>query len=266
MTIREFNRINAERIEKGETPFANPRNAAAGSLRQLDPRITAKRNLIFQPWGVGVNSLKYENLSEIMGFVYDLGFRKPPIRRVCKTAEEIEKIYDELKEMRSGLDVMLDGMVVKVDRIAAQNALGYTVKAPRWMVAYKFPAVEKQTKIKDVLFQVGRTGVITPVAVLEPVEVEAEVVRSIGPRSYAVRTPSGLLRRNRRHLNRRRSTTPSHPRFNPAVPSTLPGPVEDNFQMDLDPAPVKPQATTTQSASLLPPTPSAATSHPEQTT
>ena len=121
-------------------------------------------------------------------------------------------------------------------------------------------------------------------------------VRPIGPRSYAVRTPSGLLseayrtevrtpsgllseacrtevrspsgliRRNRRHLNRRRSTPPSHPRFNPAVPSTLPGPVEDNFQMDLDPAPVKPQVTTTQSASPLPPTPSAATSHPEQAT
>ena len=105
-----------------------------------------------------------------------------------------------------------------------------------------------------------------PVWIKEPVEVEAEVVRPIGPRSYAVRTPSGLLRRNRRHLNRRRSTPPSHPRFNPAVPSTLPGPVEDNFQMDLDPAPVKPQATTKQSASPLPPTPSAATSHPEQTT
>ena len=176
MTIKEFNRINAERIERGETPFANPRNAAAGSLRQLDPRITAKRNLIFQPWGVGVHSLKYDYLSEIMGYVYDLGFRKPPIRRVCKSAEEIEGIYDELKDMRPNLDVMLDGMVVKVDRIAAQKALGYTVKAPRWMVAYKFPAVEKQTRIKDVLFQVGRTGVVTPVAVLEPVEVEGVIV------------------------------------------------------------------------------------------
>ena len=105
-----------------------------------------------------------------------------------------------------------------------------------------------------------------PVWMKEPVEVEAGVVRPIGPRSYAVGTLPGLLRRNRRHLNRRRSTTPSHPRFNPAVPSTLPGPVEDNFQMDLDPAPVKPQATTTQSASPLPPTPNAAKSHPEQTT
>ena len=176
MTKQEFDRINKERAEKGEALFANPRNAAAGSLRQLDPRITARRNLIFQPWGVGVHSLPYEYLSKVMGYIYDLGFRKPPVRKVCKTVEEIETIYEELKTMRDSLDVMLDGMVVKVDRIAAQNALGYTVKAPRWMVAYKFPAVEKQTRIKDVLFQVGRTGVVTPVAVLEPVEVEGVIV------------------------------------------------------------------------------------------
>ncbi len=176
MTIKEFNRINAERIERGETPFANPRNAAAGSLRQLDPAVTAKRNLLFQPWGVGVHNLPYEYLSEIMDYIYNLGFRKPPIRKVCKTAEEIEAIYEELVKMRGHLDVMLDGMVVKVDRLAAQEALGYTVKAPRWMVAYKFPAVEKQTRLKDVLLQVGRTGVVTPVAVLEPVEVEGVIV------------------------------------------------------------------------------------------
>jgi len=176
MTKREFERINEERAEKGEPLFANPRNAAAGSLRQLDPRVTARRNLIFQPWGVGVNTLPYEYLSEMMAYVYDLGFRKPPIRRVCRSAEEIEAIYEELKTMRDSLPVMLDGMVVKVDRIAVQEALGYTVKAPRWMVAYKFPAVEKQTRLLDVVLQVGRTGVITPVAVLEPVEIEGVVV------------------------------------------------------------------------------------------
>jgi DNA ligase (NAD+) len=176
MTKKEFERINEERVEKGEVPFANPRNAAAGSLRQLDPRITAKRNLIFQPWGVGVHNLPYEYLSEIMGYIYDLGFRKPPIRKVCETVEAIEAIYEKLKDMRDSLDVMLDGMVVKVDRLAAQEALGYTVKFPRWMVAYKFPAVEKQTRIKDVVLQVGRTGVVTPVAVLEPVEVEGVIV------------------------------------------------------------------------------------------
>jgi len=176
MTIEEFERINKERLERGEQLFANPRNAAAGSLRQLDPKITAARNLIFQPWGVGVNDLDFEYLSDLMAYVYDLGFRKPPIRRVCKSVKEIEEIYRELGEMRDKLNVMLDGMVVKVDRIALQEILGYTVKYPRWMVAYKFPAVEKQTRIKDVVLQVGRTGVITPVAVLEPVNIEGAVV------------------------------------------------------------------------------------------
>ncbi len=176
MTLKEFERINRERSERGEPPFANPRNAAAGSLRQLDPAITARRNLIFQPWGVGVNDLNYEYLSDLMAYIYDLGFRKPPVREVCTTVEEIEAVYDRLIKMRDSLPVMLDGMVVKVDRIAVQEALGYTVKAPRWMVAYKFPAVEKQTRLKDVILQVGRTGVITPVAVLEPVEIEGVIV------------------------------------------------------------------------------------------
>ena len=176
MTIDEFERINKERLERGEQLFANPRNAAAGSLRQLDPKITAARNLIFQPWGVGVNDLNFEYLSDLMTYVYDLGFRKPPLRRVAKSVKEIEDTYRELGEMRNKLNVMLDGMVVKVDRIALHDKLGYTVKYPRWMVAYKFPAVEKQTRIKDVILQVGRTGVITPVAVLEPVNIEGAVV------------------------------------------------------------------------------------------
>jgi len=176
MTIEEFDRINAERLSRGEALFANPRNAAAGSLRQLDPTITAARNLLFQPWGVGVNDLGFEYQSDLMGFVYDLGFRKPPIRRVCKSVAEIEAIYGELIQMRDTLSVMLDGMVVKVDKISLHDRLGYTVKYPRWMVAYKFPAVEKQTRIRDVLLQVGRTGVITPVAVLDPVNIEGAVV------------------------------------------------------------------------------------------
>ncbi len=176
MTLEEFERINKERLERGEQPFANPRNAASGSLRQLDPAVTARRNLIFQPWGVGVNDLKYEYLSDMMTYIYDLGFKKPPIRRVCSDVKEIESVYEELKKIRGSLPVMLDGMVVKVDRIALQEKLGYTVKYPRWMVAYKFPAVEKQTRIKDVVLQVGRTGVITPVAVLEPVNIEGAVV------------------------------------------------------------------------------------------
>ncbi len=172
----DFDQINKERLEAGEVPFANPRNAAAGSLRQLDPKITAKRRLFFYPWGVGENSLGFSLLSEMMQFIYKLGFIEPPFHDKCKDVECIEKEYEKSVKMRDSYPVMMDGMVVKVDEIALQEVLGYTVKYPRWMCAYKFPAVEKMTKIKDVVLQVGRTGVITPVAVLEPVEIEGVVV------------------------------------------------------------------------------------------
>ncbi len=176
LSYREFERINKERLESGEQLFANPRNAAAGSLRQLDPAVVASRNLLFMPWGVGVNSLDFKYLSDMMDFVYKLGFREPPIRKICHTIEEIESVYKELIELRPKLEVMLDGMVVKVDSLAKQLILGYTQKAPRWQVAYKFPAIEKQTKLLDVILQVGRSGVITPVAKLEPVNIEGVVV------------------------------------------------------------------------------------------
>ena len=179
MPIADFERINKERIDKGLEPFANPRNAAAGTMRQLDPSIVAKRDLIFMPWGVGVNNLNFKYLSEVNGFIYDLGFKRPPIREVCYKLDEIQAIYEKLTKMRPNLEIMLDGMVIKVDDLAKQEILGYTSKAPRWQVAYKFPAVEKQTKIKDVVLQVGRTGVVTPVAILEPVEIEGAVVERV---------------------------------------------------------------------------------------
>ena len=172
MSMDEFERVNRERLEASAPPFANPRNAAAGSLRQLDPAVTAKRGLLFQPWGVGVNSLQMEHLSRKMEFIYSLGFRKPPLREICHSIEEIEKVYEKLMAMRSSLPLMLDGMVVKIDSNSVEEALGYTVKNPRWMVAYKFPALEKQTRIVDIVQQVGRTGVVTPVAIVEPVEIE----------------------------------------------------------------------------------------------
>ncbi len=172
----EFERINEERLKNGEPPFANPRNAAAGSLRQLDPRITAKRNLVFLPYGVGVNSLDFEYLSDLMEYIYSLGFKKPPFRAKAKDADEIEAIYQRMKEERESYPMMLDGMVAKVNELQKHEELGYTVKYPRFMVAYKFPAVEKVTRLKDVILQVGRTGVVTPVAVVEPVEIEGAVV------------------------------------------------------------------------------------------
>jgi DNA ligase (NAD+) len=172
----EFEQINRERAEAGEALFANPRNAAAGSLRQLDPKITAARNLVFMPYGIGENTLDTPLLSRRMEWVYALGFRKPPLHRVCRDFDEIESVYEQMRRDRDSFPMMLDGMVIKVDRIDAQEDMGYTVKFPRWAAAYKFPAVEKMTRIKDVLLQVGRTGVVTPVAVVEPVDIEGVVV------------------------------------------------------------------------------------------
>ncbi|ACM93636.1 DNA ligase, NAD-dependent [Nautilia profundicola AmH] len=172
----DFDKLNEERLKNGEPTFANPRNAAAGSLRQLDPKITAKRPLIFYPWGVGVNSLNYERYSELMDYIYSLGFKEPPKRGVCKDIPCVEKKYDEFVKLRDSFEVMLDGMVVKIDEIKYHDILGYTQKYPRWMVAYKFPAIEKETIIEDVIVQVGRTGVLTPVAVLKPVEIGGVIV------------------------------------------------------------------------------------------
>lgn len=172
----DFELLNKKREEEGEALFANPRNAAAGSLRQLDSSITASRKLVFYTWGVGKNSLEFANLSEKMDFVYSLGFLKPPKREITTDVEKVHQIYYKLINSRDEIPMMMDGMVVKVDEVALQEELGYTVKYPRWMVAFKFPALEKSTKIKDITLQVGRTGVVTPVAEVEAVDIDGVVV------------------------------------------------------------------------------------------
>ncbi len=172
----EFERINHERAAKGEAVFANPRNAAAGSLRQLDSSITASRNLVFLPYGVGENTLEQKFLSQKMEYIYSLGFKKPPLCATCQNFDEIEAVYEEMNKNRESYAMMLDGMVIKVNEIAAQIDMGYTVKNPRFSVAYKFPAVEKITSLKEILLQVGRTGVVTPVAVVEPTNIDGVVV------------------------------------------------------------------------------------------
>ncbi|SFV55056.1 DNA ligase [hydrothermal vent metagenome] len=172
----DFELINQERLENGENLFANPRNAAAGSLRQLDSSITAKRRLVFYPWGLGENSLSQSTLSAKMEYIHSLGFLNPPYTKRCKGVDDIEEFYRFLISKRDEIAVMMDGMVIKVDDIELQEALGYTVKVPKWMVAYKFPAVEKVTKINAITLQVGRTGVITPVAEVEPVEIEGATI------------------------------------------------------------------------------------------
>ncbi|MBL0722042.1 MAG: NAD-dependent DNA ligase LigA [Sulfurovum sp.] len=172
----DFEIINIDRLKERGSVFANPRNAAAGGLRQLDSGQTAKRCLVFYPWGVGKNNLIQTKLSEKMDFIFNLGFLKPPYRRECKTIDDIEWFYQFLILKRDDINIIMDGMVIKVDNIIQEEQLGYTVKYPKWMVAYKFPAIEKVTKVNSITLQVGRTGVITPVANLEPIEVDGAVI------------------------------------------------------------------------------------------
>ncbi len=180
----DFEKINLDRLKNNEALFANPRNAAAGSLRQLDPSITAKRKLFFNVWGIGQNSLDFEKNSEMMNYIYSLGFAKPPMQTHTKTVEGIEKLYHEIIAARNDIEMMLDGMVIKIDDLETQEELGHTVKFPRYSCAYKFPAVEKTTKVLDIIQQVGRTGVITPVAVLEPTLIDGSTVERASLHNY----------------------------------------------------------------------------------
>ena len=167
----DFNEINDKARKEGQKLFVNPRNTAAGTIRQLDPERAAKVPLQMFCYGVGVNqgfSLP-ENLGEIFGELKKLGF---PVNKDIKTASGIEGCVNyclDLYTKRDLLDYEIDGAVIKVDSLVSQSIIGENIKAPRWAIAYKFPAEEKITKVLDVEFQVGRTGTITPVARLEPV-------------------------------------------------------------------------------------------------
>ena len=172
----DFETINIERLKKSEATFANPRNAAAGSLRQLDSSITSKRKLFFNAWGVGQNSLNFEKTSVMMDYIFSLGFVKTPMQTLVKEINDIKKLYENMIKKRDTFPMLLDGMVIKIDDIATQQDLGFTQKFPRWSCAYKFPAVEKTTKLKNIILQVGRTGVVTPVAIVEPVLIEGAII------------------------------------------------------------------------------------------
>lgn len=173
-----FLSLNRKRMENGEPLFANPRNAAAGSLRQLDPSVTAKRPLAFFVYGAAEPQIlpcggQWELLRTLGGF----GFRVNPLITRCDSLDEVRKQYDALQEERHNLDYEIDGMVIKVDSFDLQNRLGTTTRAPRWAVAWKFPGTQVVTKIAGVVFQVGRTGAVTPVADLEPVVIDGVTVR-----------------------------------------------------------------------------------------
>lgn len=175
---QEFEQLNRQRMKDGEVLFANPRNAAAGSLRQLDSRITAQRSLAFFVYGMGdPASVSCRSQGELLDFLRDIGFKVNPHVRTCASLEEVEGCYRALRDIRHDLEYEIDGMVVKVDSFELQRRLGTTNRAPRWAVAWKFPATQVSTTINGVEFQVGRTGAVTPVAILAPVNVNGVTVR-----------------------------------------------------------------------------------------
>lgn len=173
----DFKRLNEERAKAGEPLFANPRNAAAGSIRQLDPNIAAKRKLDFFGHGVGrVQGASIDGQVDMMKSLGAWGLRVNPMVRVLKKQAEVEAFYREIEEERDRLPYEIDGIVLKIDSFRHQRELGTVARSPRWAVAYKFRAQEGNTKLLDVQFQVGRTGAITPVAILEPVPIGGVMV------------------------------------------------------------------------------------------
>ena len=177
MPNASFQMLNEEREKNGEELFANPRNAAAGSIRQLDSSVAAKRKLDAF-WYYFVNAQEYDIHSheEALQKMSEMHLRVNPLRKVCERIDEVWQFIEEITEHRNDLPYAIDGMVIKVDDLDAQNRLGSTVKVPRWAIAYKFPAEEVITKLLDIVVTVGRTGRITPNAVLEPVRVAGTTV------------------------------------------------------------------------------------------
>lgn len=172
-----FEKINEEREIMGEKLFANPRNAAAGSLRQLDPNITAQRNLdifVFNMQKIGNKEITshYESLQ----YLKKLGFNVSPYTTKCNNIEEIIKEIDRIGSERGDIPFDIDGAVIKVDNLAQREEIGTTTKTPKWAVAYKYPPEKKETIIEDIVIQVGRTGALTPVAILKPVRVAGSVI------------------------------------------------------------------------------------------
>ncbi|MGC9215918.1 NAD-dependent DNA ligase LigA [Acidithiobacillus sp.] len=170
--VAAFRRLNGARLRAGENPFANPRNAAAGSLRQLDSRVTAKRPLAYFPWGWGESSVSLgKSHIAVMERLSAWGFEVTSYLRGVHELTECQSYFSEMQKIREGMPFEIDGLVFKVDDLPAREQLGFTARAPRWAIAYKFPAHEERTVVEDILASVGRTGVITPVAVLQSVQV-----------------------------------------------------------------------------------------------
>ena len=169
---KDFEKMNQEREENEEELFANARNAAAGSLRQLDSKITKKRPLDIYIFNVQkIEGKEFNSHFEELEYLAKLGFNVNPVRIPCNTIQEVKDAINKIGEMRENLTFGIDGAVVKIDDLKFREILGTTAKTPRWAIAYKYPPETKETIVKDIICQVGRTGVITPMAILEPVVV-----------------------------------------------------------------------------------------------
>jgi DNA ligase (NAD+) len=177
MSHADFAAMNEREVAAGRKPFANPRNAAAGSLRQLDPNVTKERPLRFfaYTWGE-VSALPGKRQSEIYAALKKWGFPTNPLWRLCETTDELLAFYRDIQSRRVGLGYDIDGVVYKVDRLDWQERLGFVSRAPRWAIAHKFPPQQAETVLEDIDIQVGRTGVLTPVAKLKPITVGGVVV------------------------------------------------------------------------------------------
>ncbi|MGB9802226.1 NAD-dependent DNA ligase LigA, partial [Desulfofundulus sp.] len=177
MSKEAFMRLNEAREEAGEPLFANPRNAAAGSLRQLDPAVTASRQLSIFVYGIGeVEGISVHTHAETLALLKELGFPVNPHHRLLPDIQAVIDYCSRWQEERFKLPYAIDGMVIKVNSLAQQARLGATMKSPRWAIAFKFPAERARTKVRDIILRVGRTGVLTPTAILEPVRLAGTIV------------------------------------------------------------------------------------------
>lgn len=176
MSKEDFITLNRQQSEKGEKRFANPRNAAAGSLRQLDPRITAQRPLKFFAYTLMTESEDCQTQEDLLGQLQEWGFVTNPLTHLCASSQEMFECFERLEAQRAELDYDIDGLVYKVNSLALQKRLGFVARSPRYALAYKFSPEQAQTTLREITLQVGRTGVLTPVALLEPVNVGGVLV------------------------------------------------------------------------------------------
>jgi len=176
MTKADFHRLNAEREQQGLKLYANPRNVAAGTLKKKDTSLVATRGLRVFIYGVGFGRQAFKTHSETLAFCQRLGFPVNPHFAVVDSIEQINAYCQEWDTKRQSLEYEIDGIVVKINDLALQDELGFTSKSPKWAIAYKFNAEEKVTTLKEVIYQVGRTGAVTPVAILEPVAISGSTV------------------------------------------------------------------------------------------